>query len=158
MPHSGTPKLTYWSSGFEWSFLKEHIRDLWWKNIPADCQEEISGIAAGMKDAGAPRGDVADIFLWNCIMEVLYYYLPTYGKKLKNITDVLGCATPPDSCSAFIAVAEYTKDGGIVMAHNSFSGFEMAYMDLVLDIETPNGNRFVMQTAPGWICSNTDLA
>lgn len=150
-------ELTYWSTGFEWNYLKNHIMDLWWNNIPAECQEEITGISDGIKATGTSSGDIPDIFLWNCIMEVLYYYLPTYGKKLKNITNVLGAATPPDSCSAFIAVGDYTDDGGIVMAHNSFSGYELAYMHLILDIETAKGNRFVMQTAPGWICSNTDF-
>ncbi len=152
-------EYVYWSTGFKWDFLKEHIMDLWWKNIPAQYRDEISGISNGMQDTGVkyPYGDTQDIFLWNCLMEVLYYYLPTYSKKITGISNVLGFATPPDSCSAFIAVGDYTKDGKITMAHNSFTGFELAYMCLILDIETQNGDRFVMQTSPGQICSNTDF-
>ena len=148
---------TYWSTGLTWDFLKDKIWGIWWNNIPAVYQQEMQGIASGAADKGATEVTVQDVFLWNCYMEVLYYYYPTFKNILSGVSNLLGKATPPCSCSAFIAVGDYTSDSKIVMAHNSFTGYELAYMHLALDITVPDGSRFVMQTSPGQICSNTDF-
>lgn len=53
---------------------------------------------------------------------------------------------------------EWTSDGGIVVAHNSFSDFiDGQYMYVILDIFPESGYRIVMQTAPCWIWSGTDM-
>lgn len=149
---------TYWATGFEWAFLRQKVWDLWWNRTPSIYQEEMQGIAQGATAKGAPNVTAPDIFLWNAYLEVLYYYCPTFKKELMGGAGALpGKANAPDSCSAFIAVGSQTSDGAVVMAHNTFTGFELAYNYLILDITTPQGDRFVMQTAPGQICSNTDF-
>jgi hypothetical protein len=149
---------TYWSTGLTWEFLKNHIWDLWWNNIPSNYQQEMKGISDGVRSQKVDSIDEKDIFLWNSFMEVFYYYYPTYKDQLSGISGNKGNANPPNSCSAFIVVGkDYTSDGKIVMAHNSFTGYEMAYMNLLLDITTKNKDRFVMQTMPGLITSNTDF-
>jgi hypothetical protein len=64
-----------------------------------------------------------------------------------------------DKCSAFIAVGnDWTKDGKIVVAHNSFSDFiDGQYAYIVLDVQPDKGARFIMQTSPCWIWSGTDF-
>jgi hypothetical protein len=149
----------FWSTGMTWEYFRDYIKTLWWKRIPSTYREEIEGIAEGVNQRGISDINADDIFLWNTYIEVLWYLWPTYKNemlKLKNARQEPGKSF--DSCSAFIAVgSDYTQNGEIVMAHNSFVPFELACMDLVLDIETKAGNRFVMQTAPGLIYSSTDF-
>ena len=58
----------------------------------------------------------------------------------------------------FIACGDYTEDGKIVVAHNSFEDFLSGqYINVVLDIQPSEGNRIIMQTSPGWIYSGTDF-
>lgn len=147
----------FWATGFEWNFIRRKVWDLWWNRTPAVYQEEMLGIASGATWAGAQPVAVEDIFLWNAWMEVLYYYCPTYQKELQGIGTAAGRSVGFDSCSAFIATGSVTKDGSIVMAHSSFMPYELAFHRLILDISTPNGCRFVMQTAPGLISSGTDF-
>jgi hypothetical protein len=63
-----------------------------------------------------------------------------------------------DHCSAFIAVGDWTEDGKIVCAHNSFTDFiDGQYSNIVLDLNPEKGHRFIMQTSPCWIWSGTDF-
>jgi len=153
---SGIKEYNFWATGITWNSLRDQIWDLWWHIIPKNYQDEMKGISAGVEEIN-PDIILKDIFLWNAYMEVLYYLCPTFQSKLAGLSNVLGNAKAPDSCSAFLAVGDYTSKGEIVMAHNSFTGFEMAHMNLILDVTTSENNRFVMQTAPGWIASNTDF-
>lgn len=146
-----------WSTGFEWDFIRQTVWNLWWRQTPENYQKEMSGIAQGATSEGARGVTVQDIFLWNAWMEVLYYFIPTFQKQLMGSGAPTGQATAFDSCSAFIATGKATSDGSIVMGHSTFSGFELAYFKLILDITPPNGHRFVMQTAPGLISSSTDF-
>jgi hypothetical protein len=65
-----------------------------------------------------------------------------------------------DHCTAFMAVGNYTKDGKILCAHNSFDNFmDGQFLNVMIDI-TPsdnNANRILMQAAPGWIWSGSDF-
>jgi hypothetical protein len=63
-----------------------------------------------------------------------------------------------DRCSAFMAVGDWTEDGKIVCAHNSFADFvDGQYSNIVLDLNPTKGHRFIMQTSPCWIWSGTDF-
>jgi hypothetical protein len=150
---------TYWATGLTWDFLRQQVWNTWWPQTPQIYQEEMRGIARGVAafSNGSMNVTAEDLFLWNSYYEVLFYYYPTFKNTLAKISNEAGSATPPPACSAFIAVGDFTDSGNVVLAHNSYTGFEMAYMQLILDIETPNKDRFVMQTSPGMICSNTDF-
>ncbi|GAG42013.1 unnamed protein product, partial [marine sediment metagenome] len=57
-----------------------------------------------------------------------------------------------------IATGEYTEDGKIVMAHNSFNEFEMGqFANVILDIQPDKGHRMFMQAMPGYIDSMADF-
>lgn len=63
-----------------------------------------------------------------------------------------------DRCSAFIATGSYTKDGGIVCAHNSFDAYiEGQYANILLEIKPKRGFAMTMQSFPGYIFSATDF-
>jgi hypothetical protein len=57
-----------------------------------------------------------------------------------------------------MAVGDWTEDGKIVVAHNSFADFiDGQWANVILDLNPTNGHRFIMQTSPCWIWSGTDF-
>jgi len=51
-----------------------------------------------------------------------------------------------DHCSAFIATGSATRDGRVIMAHNSWDAFEQGrFFNLILDLEPVEGRRILMQ-------------
>jgi hypothetical protein len=61
-------------------------------------------------------------------------------------------------CSAFVATVKATRDGRIVMAHNSWDRFAAGdAFNVIFDIVPKDGNRILMQGEPGYISSGTDF-
>ena len=139
---------------------------------------EMEGIAAG---AGI---DVRQVILVNVYMSLPYFYAhllryidtPKYrGKYADVIRDELAIAANPaalsaraarldefkDRCSLIMAVGPgWTKDGGIVCGHSSFSNFlDAQFCNVILRIEPEAGDgcAMVMQTTPGGVWSMTDF-
>ena len=50
-----------------------------------------------------------------------------------------------------------TRDGGIVLGHNTMTSYTTADCNLVLEIVPREGHRILMQGSPGWIHSGTDF-
>ena len=141
---------------------------------------EMEGIAAGA--GGGIR--VCQIILINVYMSLPYFYshllryidTPKYRKKYADvIRDELAIAANPaalsardarlnefkDRCSLIMAVGKgWTKDGGIVCGHSSFSNFiDAQFCNVILRIEPEAGDGFamVMQSMPGGVFSMTDF-
>jgi hypothetical protein len=120
--------------------------------------EEMEGIANGFNAAGT-KTTIDEIIAWNFYMSMAYWY----SIKSGNPGGKEGGRPPAsngakDRCSAFIAVGDWTEDGKIVTAHNSFSDYiDGQYSNIILDLNPTNGARFIMQTSPGWIWSATDF-
>ena len=139
---------------------------------------EMEGIAAG---AGL---DVRQVILVNVYMSLPYFYAhmlryidtPKYRKKYADIIrDEHAIAADPaalsartarldefkDRCSLIMAVGKgWTKDGGIVCGHSSFSNFlDAQFCNVLLRIEPEVGDgvAMVMQTTPGGVWSMTDF-
>ena len=139
---------------------------------------EMEGIAAG---AGL---DVRQVILINVYMSLPYFYThllryidtPKYRKKYADvIRDEHAIAANPaalsaraarmdefkDRCSLIMAVGEgWTKDGGIVCGHSSFSNFlDAQFCNVILRIEPEAGDGYamVMQSMPGGVWSMTDF-
>jgi hypothetical protein len=139
---------------------------------------EMEGIAAG---AGLR---VCQVILVNVYMSLPYFYAhmlryidtPKYRRKYADvIRDELAIAANPaalsaraarldefkDRCSLIMAVGPgWTKDGGIVCGHSSFSNFlDAQFCNVILRIEPEEGDgcAMVMQTTPGGIWSMTDF-
>jgi len=97
--------------------------------------EEIQGISKGAKVS------VDFLIAWNSLLSMYSYY------KNKNT----------QRCSAFIACGKATKDGKIVMAHNTHSDYATGPLaNIVMRVIPTKGHSFVMQTYAGYIASGTD--
>ena len=100
--------------------------------------EEIRGISKGAKVS------VEFLVAWNSLVSMYSYY--------ENHDNTEG-----HRCSAFIACGEATKDGKIVMAHNTHSDYATGPLaNIHMRIIPTKGHSFVMQTYPGYIASATD--
>jgi len=145
--------LTYWNTGKRWDFFVDAGEKLFVPRIDEEFLGEMKGIAEGAQSAGV---DITwqEVLTWNGYFELTGYWWPNEkaGKFAK------GDQTDKDRCSAFIATGSATKEGGIVMAHNSWDAFEQGqFFNLILDIQPAEGYRIFMQSVPGYIHSMADF-
>lgn len=126
----------------EWSFIKEELR----------------GIVAG----AAMKGVTYDFLVaWNSYLSMCTYYEKNHNsegpKDAKHPTLLSEVSKNHGRCCAFIATGNATKTGEIVMAHNTHSDFATGFvLNVIMKVKPTLGNVFVMQTAPGLICSSSD--
>jgi hypothetical protein len=158
----------YESYGKSWGFFIEKINDDFkemTKNDFHELYEEMEGISEGCNANGC-KTTVDEIIAWNFYMSIPYWY-PSWietndnndGTKSKHNSLGPREGGAKDHCSAFIAVGkEWTEDGKIVVAHNSFCDYiDGQYANIVLDITPEKGFRMIMQTSACWIWSGTDF-
>jgi hypothetical protein len=114
--------------------------------------EEMEGIAEGC-NAGGCKTNIDEILTWNFYLSIPYWYSLISDSKVGKEGGA------KDRCSAFIAVGpDWTEDGKIVVAHNSFTDYiDGQYSNIILDLNPDKGHRFIMQTSPCWIWSGTDF-
>jgi hypothetical protein len=141
--------------GMEWSyFIKEISEDFkeMTKHDFKELYEEMEGITDGCNANGC-KTSLDEIIAWNFYCSIPYWYT----SKSENRVGKEGGA--PDKCSAFMAVGkDWTQDGKIVCAHNSFTDYiDGQFSNIVLDLHPAEGHRFIMQTSPCWIWSGTDF-
>lgn len=138
-----------------WDFYRKTSKDVLWPHIDAEYQQELQGIADGVKSKGVDA-DVWDIVTLNSMEEVPDYYVPWLNEKEKvaNAPKL----TSPGNCSAFVATGSYTKDHQIVIAHNIWTGFyQGARWRIMFDIVPQKGYRILMDGYPGLITSDDDF-
>jgi len=160
----------YESYGRDWKFFIEKINDDFKEMTKNDFNEfyqEMEGIAEGCNANGC-KTSVDEIIAWNFYMSIPYWY-PSWVETSESVNRIGkskslgpregGAGGAKDHCSAFIAVGkDWTEDGKIVVAHNSFCDYiDGQYSNIVLDIIPENGFRIIMQTSPCWIWSGTDF-
>ncbi len=149
-----------------WDFFRDAAKTVLWPHIDPEYQQELQGIAEGLKARGSAL-DVWDIVAMNGSIELSDYYVPYLVKQHQARLDLPSLLndpahTPlthaPGNCSAMIATGSYTKDGKIVIAHNNWSSYaEGARWTIVFDIVPEHGHRMVMDGAPGLITSQDDF-
>jgi len=144
--------ITYWDTGKKWDFFVEAGEKLFASKIDEEFLEEIKGIAEGAQAAGV---DITwqEVLAWNGYFELTGYWWPNEraGKFTNSSQD-------KDHCSAFIATGSFTKEGKIVMAHNSWDAFVQGqFFNVILDIKPTKGHRIFMQSIPGYIDSMSDF-
>ena len=160
------------SFGYEWSYFIEEINKDFKEMTERDFKEyydEMEGIAAGCVEGGCET-DIDEIIAWNFYCSLPYWFSSKGdgGGAKEGGTNVggsfrgakIGGGGAADRCSAFIAVGDWTADGKIVVAHNSFCEYiDGQCSNVILDITPPKGkgHRFMMQTSPCWIWSGTDF-
>ena len=147
--------------------------------------DEMNGIAEGCC-AGGTKTTLDEILAWNNSLTLLESWYPNMDptnkglhgssipkeggrilQKREGIREMrgggrggIGSKGSSDRCSAFMATGDYTKDGKIVLAHNTFDDFITGqYTNVILDMHcTSSGHRLLMQTSPGFMWSGTDFA
>jgi hypothetical protein len=140
--------------GHDWDFfikkISEGFKDLTEKDFP-EIYEEMVGITEGLNAAGT-KTDIDEIIAWNFYYSIPYWYSvisESHGAKEGGAKD---------HCSAFMAVGDWTEDGKIVCAHNSFTDYvDGQYSNIVLDVKPEKGHRIIMQTCPCWVWSGSDF-
>ena len=159
--------------GKDWNFFIESAREIYKKRIKNNYPEfydEMRGIADGCIKAGF-KTSLDEIIAWNSVLVIFDYWWPNAQENKVIIPSTLkkhvrsgGGRTinvngAPGRCSAFIAVGnDYTKDGKIVLAHNTFENFVSGqYCNYIVSIKPENGSEIIMQTQPGLIWSGTDF-
>ncbi|HYM77187.1 MAG TPA: C45 family peptidase [Candidatus Dormibacteraeota bacterium] len=139
----------------DWDFFRLTARDMLWPHIDAEYQQELQGIADGVKAHGVDL-DVYDIVALNAFEEVPDYYIPWLSKQQKSAKNAKLAA--PGNCSAFIATGSMTKDHQIVIAHNNWTSYLAGERWVVIfDIQPEHGNRILMDGYPGVITSDDDF-
>jgi Phospholipase B len=139
----------------DWEFFRKTARELLWPHIDVEYQQELQGIADGVKAQGVNL-DVYDIVALNAFEEVPDYYVPWLNKREKTANAPKLKA--PGNCSAFIATGAYTKDHQIVIAHNNWTSYLAGERwVIVFDIQPEHGNRILMDGFPGVITSDDDF-
>ena len=114
---------------------------------------EMEGICEGLNAAGT-KTTIDEILAWNFYMSIPYWF----STRSENHVGKEGGGSK-DRCSAFIAVGkDWTEDGKIVCAHNSFTDYiDGQWSNVILDLNPSEGCRFIMQTSPAMIWSGTDF-
>ncbi|MDD8025838.1 MAG: C45 family autoproteolytic acyltransferase/hydrolase [Acidobacteriota bacterium] len=144
------------AAGRDWAFFREAAERMFWPKLDQEYKDEIEGIAAGLR---ARRPDLAydriDITALNGWIEIAWYYIPWLADKAKPGS---GDNKAPAYCSAFVAIGSWTKDGGVVMAHNNWTEYILGQRwNAVLDIVPSQGSRILMDAMPGYIHSGDDF-
>ncbi len=132
----------------DWMFYRTAAEKVLWPKVPAEYQQEIQGMAAGLAAKGV-TADALDLTVLNASIELGYYtaWLDKNGKP-----------AAPDRCSAFVATGSWTKDGQVVIGHNNWSGYlEGARWNVIYDIRPAQGHRILMDGFPGFIHSGDDF-
>jgi hypothetical protein len=138
-------------TGRDRDFYRNESYKILWHNIPAEYQEELTGIVAGVNaKLGDGKIDIKDIVAINSLLEIPDYYVPWLEKQAKP--------TPAEHCSAIVATGSWTTDGKIVLAHNNWTEYLIGERwNILMDIVPEKGNRIFMDALPGFIHSGDDF-
>jgi len=156
--------VAYNNYGQKWSYFIEAASNVLKPTIMehfSELYDEMLGIVEGCK-LGNTSTSIDEIIAWNNYFTLFDSWYSMDNSNSGSAMSKEGGSNEKsgasDKCSAFIATGDYTEDGKIVVAHNSFSEFiDGQYSYVILDIHPTNGNRMLMQTSPGWIWSGTDF-
>ncbi len=142
-------------TGRDWDFFRKAAREMLWPKIDREYQQELAGITEGLKARGVSM-DLEDVVALNAFEELPDYYVPWYNaqQKVANAPRLVS----PGNCSAFVATGRYTRDHGIVIAHNNWTSYLAGERwRVIFDIVPERGNRILMDGFPGVITSDDDF-
>lgn len=139
----------------DWEFFRKTAREILWPRTDPEYQQELQGIADGLKARGVNL-DLWDVVALNGMEEIPEYYVPWLDKqqKAKNAPNIKS----PGNCSAFVVTGSWTKDGQIVIAHNNWTSYAPGERwTVIFDIVPSKGHRILMDGYPGVIVSDDDF-
>jgi hypothetical protein len=139
----------------DWKFFRHAAREMLWPKIDPEYQQELDGIVAGLAARGV-RVDRDDLVAFNAFLELPDYYVPWYNAR-HRVAQAPHLSSP-GNCSAFIATGSWTRDHGIVMAHNNWTSYlEGERWRIIFDLVPARGYRILMDGFPGVITSDDDF-
>ena len=149
----------YWSEeefGDWWYAARDIARRYVWPKLTAEQKVEIEGIAAGVRAAGY-NWDKWDITAFNAWADIDAYWDLWETGKGHPTGGHIPLPRIEKGCSAFIATGNATKDGQIVIAHNTWAGYAGdGYWNVVFDIKPRRGHEILYQSTGGCIWSGQD--
>jgi len=141
-----------YQTGINWSWLVNKAGEILTPKVDEEDISEIKGIDEGMKAAGDTIS-LDELVAYNGYIELMSYWFPSVKDSLKiNSPD-----PKKESCSSFIATGSMTKDGGIVLGHNTMDDYWIPPCNIILDIVPEHGHHIMMQSNAGFIHSGTDF-
>ena len=135
-----------------WSWIIQKGNEILTPKTDPENLAEIDGILSGMKAAGDTVSR-EELIALNGNIELMGYWWP-------HVRDSIGDNAPlplKQSCSSFIATGSMTRDGKIVLGHNTHTTYMDPVCNVIIDILPEKGHRILMQTVPGFIHSATDF-
>lgn len=139
----------------DWNFFRETAKTIIWPGVDPEYQQELQGIAEGLKDHGVNM-DLWDVVALNAMEEVPDYYVPTLDRQEKRADAPKLKA--PGNCSAFVATGSMTKDHKPVIAHSNWTDIATgSRWTIVFDIVPAHGYRIIQDGFPGIIVSDDDF-
>ncbi len=139
----------------DWEFFRNVAQTILWPKIEAEYQQELQGIADGLKAHGVSM-DVWDVVALNAMEEVPDYYVPWLNRQEKRADAPK--LTSPGNCNAFVATGSMTKDHKPVIAHSNWTNFAVgSRWTIVFDIVPTHGYRMIQDGFPGIIVSDDDF-
>ena len=139
-------------SALPWSWLVERAASMFIPRLDPENLAELDGIVEGMTAAGHQTSR-QEIVAYNGYIELSWYWWPLEFKTLKENPP----PTTRQSCSSFIATGSMTRDGNVVLGHNTMMDYDDVFPNVIADIAPSHGHRILWQTNPGWIHSGTDF-
>ncbi len=139
-------------TSMSWKWLVKEAGKILTPKIDKEDLTEIDGIVEGMKAAGI-NTNRNEIVALNGSIELFGYWWPS----IKDSMIVHSIDPAKESCSSFIATGSMTEDGGIVLGHNTMTGYQEPFCNVIIDILPNKGHRILMQTSAGLIHSGTDF-
>ena len=140
-------------SAMEWDWFVKKTSTMFVPKIDTENLAELDGIVEGAGAAGV-KISRDELIAYNGILELSDYWWP---QELKKIKDEPAPKEVRESCSSFVATGSWTKDGNIVLGHNTMQSYVDVLPCVVADIAPSQGHRILWQTQPGWIHSGTDF-
>jgi Phospholipase B len=139
----------------DWEFYRQTAQNILWPHIDLEYQQELQGIADGLKAHGATM-DVWDVVALNAMEEIPDYYVPWLNEQEKRANPPKLKA--PDSCSAFVATGSWTKDHKPVIAHSNWTDIATGKRwTIIFDIVPAHGYHMLTDGFPGIIVSDDDF-
>ncbi|HEY4899622.1 MAG TPA: C45 family peptidase [Terriglobales bacterium] len=139
----------------DWEFFRNVAKMILWPKIDTEYQQELQGIADGLKDHGVSM-DVWDVVALNAMEEVPDYYVPTLDRQEKRANAPK--LTAPGNCSAFVATGSMTKDHKPVIAHSNWTNIATgSRWTVIFDIVPTRGYHILQDGFPGIIVSDDDF-
>jgi hypothetical protein len=141
-----------YQSAMTWQWLADRAAAMFLPKMDPENLAELDGIAEGARAAGIIVSR-DDLIAYNAILELADYWWPLELKKIKDAP----LPAPRQACSSFIATGSWTRDGNVVLGHNTMQSYADLLPNVIEDISPSQGHRILWQTSPGWIHSGTDF-